>query len=505
MRHITRAVGAGNPGWWKTVCAVCVVCAATAIALPAQTFTTLHSFDGTDGANSSGAFVQGLDGNLYGTTGDGGVGVILGGGTVFKITPTGALTTLYNFCSETNCTDGEGPAAGLALAADGKFYGTTLAGGVNNEGVGTVFKISPTGTLTTLYSFCAQMYCFDGEYPEAGLILATNGNFYGTTWLGGFSRACGGPCGTVFKITPTGTLTTLESFDYGDGADPEAGLVQGLDGNFYGTTSYGGAEGYGTVLKITPGGTLTTLHSFDDTDGAIPLASLLQASDGNFYGTTNGGGVHGACVHGCGTVFEITPTGALTTLHTFCTQSKCPDGSSPIAGLVQGTDGNFYGTTYGGGAGEACRSGCGTLFKITPTGTLTTLHSFHGAADGDHPYAGLTQATSGAFYGTAYEGGTNSMCTYQYGCGTVFTLNAGLGPFVESLPALGKEGTGVEILGTNLAGATSVTFNGTPAVFTVVSPSLISTSVPVGATTGFVKVKVPGGTLTSNAPFRVRP
>jgi len=263
--------------------------------------------------------------------------------------------------------------------------------------------------------------------------------------------------------------------------------VQATNGNFYGTTEIGGADGYGTVFKITPKGALTTLYSFcaqlNCTDGATPYAGLVQATNGNFYGTTFNGGADGY-----GTVFRITSRGTLRTLHSF----DGTDGASPIAGLVQATNGNFYGTTEIGRA-----NGEGTVFEITPRGTLTTLHSFAGA-DGAFPFAGLAQDTDGNFYGTAYQGGTAND-------GTVFSLSVGLGPFVETLPTSGKVGAKVIVLGTNLTGATSVTFNGTAATFTVVGNSEITTTVPTGATTGTVEVTTPKGTLQSNVPFRVTP
>ena len=229
-------------------------------------------------------------------------------------------------------------------------------------------------SLTTLHMFAG--YPSDGGVPDAGVVQATDGNFYGTTYTGGASGNCQGGCGTIFKITSAGTLTTLHSFTWYDGASPVGALVQGSDGNLYGTTYGGGAEPrVGTVFKITPGGTLTTLYSFcaqaNCTDGQQPYAGLVRGSDGNFYGTTLEGGANTGCSLGagsCGTVFKITPGGALTTLHSFCAQAGCADGGNPYAGLVQGSDGNFYGTTFERGA-----NGYGTVFKITPAGTLTTL------------------------------------------------------------------------------------------------------------------------------------
>ena len=237
--------------------------------------------------------------------------------------------------------------------------------------------------------------------------------------------------------------------------------------------------------------TFTTLQSFDLTHGADPYAGLVQATDGNLYGTTVGGGAKNY-----GTVFRIAPSGTLATLYSFCSKSGCTDGGSPYSGLVQATDGNFYGTTLRGGA-----RGVGTVFKITPSGTLTTLYSFCskiGCTDGEYPEAALVQDTNGTFYGTTRTGGAHNY-------GTVFSLSVGRGPFVETQPTSGKVGAAVKILGTNLTGATSVTFNGTAAVFKVVSSSEITTTVPAGATTGKVKVVTPHGTLFSNVPFRVLP
>jgi uncharacterized repeat protein (TIGR03803 family) len=502
MKRIVNALS--NLNWGKRAYAVSVLCAATAITLPAQTFTTLHSFDGTDGYLPAAGLVQATNGDFYSTTTSGGTNGI---GTVFKITPSGTLTTLYSFCN-VDCTDGYFPAAGLVQATNGDFYGTTLNGGASSncaDGCGTIFKVTPSGTLTTLYRFDGT----DGYFPAAGLVQATNGDFYGITTYGGANDNCeyGGVtvgCGTVFKITPSGTLTTLYSFcaqsGCTDGESPAAGLVQATNGDFYGTTGHGGAYGHGTVFKITPRGTLTTLYSFCTQsgcpDGAYPNG-LVHATNGNFYGTTAGGGTS-PFLPGAGTVFKITPGGTLTTLYNFCSQSGgvCPDGIDPLAALVQATDGDFYGTTYEGGANLS-----GTVFKITPSGTLATLYSFcaqSGCTDGIGPLAALVQDTNGDFYGTTYYGGAA-------GDGTVFRLSVGLCPFVKTRPHFGKVGAAVKILGTDLTGATSVSFNGTPVTSLTVnsSGSAISTTVPVGATTGFVTVTTPTGTLKSNVKFRV--
>lgn len=304
--------------------------------------TTLHLFTGSDGYQPTGGLVLGMDGDFYGTTSQGGAHI---GGTIFKITSAGNFTTLYNFCSQPACADGTSPDyAALILGVDGNFYGTTAGGGTS--GKGTVFKISPNGTLTTLYSFsgspdgelpiaaliqgtngklygttyqggafengivfevtpsgnesvlynfCSQPNCVDGAWPEAALIQASNGNFYGTTLQGGNIGV-----GTIYQLTPAGMLTTLYSFG-AVGGNPTSALVQARNGDFYGTV-LNGEEG---VIEITPSGELTILHNFDITDGDNPYPGLVQDTNGTFYGTTLDGGTSNACSYGCGTVFSI--------------------------------------------------------------------------------------------------------------------------------------------------------------------------------------------------------
>jgi uncharacterized repeat protein (TIGR03803 family) len=465
------------------------------------TFTTLVNFDVTNGFYPEGPLVQGTDGNLYGTTLLGGTN---GGGTVFKTTPSGTLTTLYNFCSLPNCADGAGPNAALVLSTDGDFYGVTLGGGAT--GNGTVFRVTPKGVLTTLYNWCSLPNCADGSFNfiqnQGTLIQGKDGYFYGATSLGGTSGPGSGE-GTVFKLSPSGTLTTLHTFciqsGCPDGLYPN-GLILASDGNFYGTTA-------GTVFKITPGGTFTTLDNFcsqlNCADGSGSFAPLIQAADGNLYGTTTYAGTGAACqnVYNCGTVFKITLAGVLTTVYNFCSQANCADGGFPAAPLAQGTDGNFYGTTSFGGANDD-----GTIFKLTQEGVLTTLYNVdapliaNGLAGN-----GVIQDTNGNFYGTIFDGGiANSSCFFGTGCGTFFELAVGLGPFVELLPASGKFGERVTILGTDLTGATNVSFGDRKAPFKVISPTEIETRVPGDADTGFVTVTTPSGTLKSNVKFRVR-
>lgn len=437
----------------------------TAVVSRAQTFTFLFSFNGSDGGEPQNiSLVQGSDGNLYGTTGS----------SVFRITPLGALTNLDNLTPP----NGYFSTASLIQATDSNLYGTTEEGGAHNGG--TIFKVTPDGIVTTVYNFCSKPECADGQQPDAGLTQGRDGSLYGTTQLGGISGD-----GTVFKMTLGGKLTTLDSLCpqgnctvTGSGT----GLAEATNGSFYGST-------ISSIFRMTPAGELTTILNFQNSDAIA--SALVQATDGNFYGTS----VSGGNSRNAGTLFRLTPTGVMTTLYTFCSVfvgGSCLDGVAPYGSLIQATDGNLYGTTYEGGAKSA-----GTIFKITLDGKLTTLYSFcvqTNCDDGEWPFGGLAQATNGRFYGTTWGGGT-----YNYG--TVFSLSTGLRAFVKTLPVSAAVGRAVTILGTDLTDTTGVTFNGTPARFTVVSGSEITTTVPAGATAGYVTVTTQSRKLTSNVPF----
>jgi uncharacterized repeat protein (TIGR03803 family) len=524
--RITEDFSMMKPNRWKMDCIVFLIFAATALAAQAQTFTNLAEFNLDNGANPQFvSLVQGVDGGFYGTTQNGGNSAGTencsnyngGCGVVFKVTPTGTLTALYSFCAGNNssCFDGAYPESGLALASNGDLYGTTSE--LGSHGGGTVFKITPGGALTTLYSFCTPHCGGAPARPQAPLIQGSDGNFYGATPYGGHVNCNDDSvgCGTLFQMTPQGAVTKVYRFcaksNCPDGYIPYAGLVQGADGNFYGTTSEGGTNGDGTIYKVTPRGRLTTLYNFCSqpscSDGGSPYGGLIQATDGNFYGATAFGGNSNCSGSGCGTIFKITSTGTFATFYTFCSQPNCADGSTPTAGLIQATDGNLYGATAAGGADlidcrwDSATDGCGTIFQITLGGTLTTLHSFSNT-DGANPEGGLLQATNGTLYGTTNQGGLQ--CIYGGSpCGTIFSVDMGLGPFVAFVRNPAKVGQAFGILGQGFTGTTGVSLNGTPASFTVVSDTFIKATVPAGATTGDVTVITPSGTLTSNVPFHV--
>ena len=488
----------------------------TAQSAPAQTFTVLDDFNSTDGGDASATLVQATNGNLYGTTPEGGAA---GAGNIYYVTPSGTLTSIYSFCLQgtppSDCPDGYRPLPALIQASNGDLYGTTLGGGANHEG--SVFKITTGGSLTTLYSFCSLSGCVDGIQPYGPLFQASNGDLYGTTSFDGANSGWG----TIFKMTLTGKLTTIVNFAYTPGGNmPAGGLIEATNGDLYGMTPTGGGYGdctysCGTVFKITAAGKITYLHNFcflsGCADGGSPQGALIQASNGNFYGTTSVGGANGY-----GTVFEITPAGKLTTLYSFCSVSACADGSSPRSTLIQATDGNLYGTTeYGGyfysGPDGYCGAsyGCGTMFEITTAGKLTTLYSFcaiSGCTDGFFPTSGLTLDTNGTFYGATPVGGTINCPAEGGGCGTLFSLSTGLGPFVALRTISGKEGSKIGILGQGFSGSSVVEFGGTPASTIVLTgATFITATVPAGALTGSVTVTTGSTTLTSSLPFSVLP
>ncbi|HTS17879.1 MAG TPA: choice-of-anchor tandem repeat GloVer-containing protein [Verrucomicrobiae bacterium] len=390
----------------------------------AQTFSTLYDFgspsDGTNGTFPN-CLIVGTDGNLYGTAAGGGTN---GSGTAFKLTTEGTFTLIHTFCNTIVCPGAPEEPNGLVQGTDGILYGTTSLGGANNEGA--VFKLTTQGTFSTLYSFCTLTNCLDGSTPKVPLILGSDGNFYGTTTGGGSNDE-----GTVFRITPQGTLTTIYEIpnSLAVGAITQVPIYQGSDSNFYGISDTGGTEGDGLVFQLTSQGTFTAIYNFCTAtntenpcaDGSSPLAPLIEVG-GNLYGTTRGGGL-GAN----GTVFSMPldglPAGSLIPFASFCNGGCASgEGQDPTSALVFGSDSNFYGTT----------SRVEGLFQLTPEGALTMIHDFctvtnggndcvDGAIETDHPAAAIVQGHDGKLYGVTDEGGLK-------GDGVVFKLDMGLGP-----------------------------------------------------------------------------
>jgi uncharacterized repeat protein (TIGR03803 family) len=414
----------------------------------------------------------------------------------------------------------QGPEGTPAQGRDGKLYGTAY--GLTS---GAIFRLATNGPLNQLFALNGT----DGANPSSGVTLASDGNFYGTTMFGGSAGV-----GVLFKLTPGGNYTILHEFAGGaDGAYPEGSplqasdgnlygtthglpgsctvykysklgiysvlatlastdgsglegpLLQGSDGNLYGTASQGGANGFGTIFKMTTTGTVISHYSFTGHgDGAAPIGGLIQGTDGNFYGMAGGGGKYTF-----GTIFKITPKVAFSTLYSF--QGGPGDGAFPGSGLVQGTDGNLYGATVSGGI-----DGYGTVFQVSTSGAYRLLYSFQ-AATGEVPLTALLQDTSGKFYGSAGGGGAN-------GYGTIFSLDMGLGPFVTFVVPVGRAGQAAQILGQGLTGTTSVTFNGVAATsFKVLADTYMTAVVPSGATTGPVVVTTPTGSLKGNKNLRI--
>jgi uncharacterized repeat protein (TIGR03803 family) len=454
-----------------------------ASCVEAQTYTVLGNFVGFNGSTPLfGNLAQARNGNYYGTA-------LLGGkndfGNIFEVISTGKLNSIsvYSFCSLPACADGAFPQQAPFLASDGLLYGVTPSGGSSNN-AGTIYKMTVGGKLTTLYSFCPTLPCSDGFAP-GGLVQASNKNFYGVAANGGAYGV-----GTFFEITSTGQFRVLHNFcnqpGCTTGSIPSASPIQALNGNLYGTTQSGGFHAGGVVYQITPAGLYKALYNFcsqaNCADGSSPVASLVQDAKGNLYGTTTYGGSFGN-----GTVFEITPSNQYIVLHSF--SGIGTDGEFPLSSVTLANDGNLYGTTNNGDS-------AGNIYQISPDGTYTSYHPFCVSTCGYGAGYGLLQATNGVFFGATANGGTHNE-------GVAYSFFNNLAPLVKTVPVAGKVGASVTILGNGLTGSTSVTFNGVPATFSVKTDTYITATVPAGASTGTVSVSTPSATLKSNPQFVV--
>jgi uncharacterized repeat protein (TIGR03803 family) len=438
-------------------------------AFATGTYTELYNFDcANDGCDplQPALLAQGQDGVLYGTLQSG--TSQSQDGTIMSYVPGGAESTLYRFQG----TDGDHPESGLTLGFDGAFYGTTSNGGT--DGKGTVFKVSD-GTVTILHDFTDGT---DGAYPWAPPVQTPDGNIYGVTDVGTNP-------GLVYRITPGGKFSTIAALP----SNTIAPLVMGTDGNFYGTTQYGGTFNRGTVFRLSVKGKMKIIHSFDPThEGGVPIGPVMIGADGKFYGTTSGGGTHSD-----GIVYQLAPSGAYRVLHNF---QGATEGDSSAEGLVQGSDKYLYSVMPAGGA-----NGFGTLYRINTSGTrFQILHQFDNPT-GSYPTATPTLHTNGTIYGSTTNGGGGE----NGASGVIFSFTNGLRPFVSLQLWAGKEGTSVGILGQGFSTATGVEFGNAAANYTVISDTYMIATVPNGAQTANVTVFEPGRDLTTLRKFKVTP
>ena len=468
-----------HPLKWLHLSILPLLCILATSFANAQNFSVLYDFD-WPGKNdptwftSTAMLAQGRDGNIYTTS-------VLGGpvdlGTVFSMTPSGVLSVPLAFSYQAGGSD---PESGLILGRDGNFYGAVgyVYNAVACNGLGSIFKITPKGVLTYLYTF-----------PTTGTVGAPyqvlqgqDGNFYGGTPTS--YDVCGVITNaTIFKLTPSGTLTTLLETNVPVGVYVLA--FQATDGLFYGFD----ATNPGSIFRISPSGVFKILYQFDGTHGGQPVG-LTLGTDGNFYGTTKQGGSDND-----GVIFKLTPTGQFSVLHTF---GSAMDAWVPQSGVVQANDGYLYGVTPTGGA-----SNNGAIYRISPDGTgYSVLYSFDGVSAAS-PGAALLQHTNGIFYGLSFGGGLT--CWYNQKCGTFYSFDMGLNPSVSLVVNFGKVSSPVQILGQGFKTASKVSFGAATANFKVISDSYMTATVPSGATTGAVTITTIGATLTSNKTFRVTP
>jgi uncharacterized repeat protein (TIGR03803 family) len=453
---------------------------AIAVAAPAQTVSTLYQFSSGSNPNYPvGVMAQGQDGNFYGVT--------LSGngccqGVIYKISSGGALTSLHSMAQSDGTT-----CSGLTLGTDGNFYGTCQNGGANNYG--TLFKVTAAGALTVLHNFAAQGSTSDGCIPYVPPIQASNGDFYGTTAFCGADNY-----GTVYKLTLAGAYSMLYSFQ-GPPNDTVLpyGLIEGTDGDLWGVGN-GWIISGGGIFKITLAGKESLVYTFQPnsdgeyTDGESPSANLIQGSNGDFYGTTEEGGSANE-----GTIFQLTAGGKETVLYSFPNQT---DGAYPTLPLTQGPNGLLFGAATDCAGGGCSQAG---LFDITTKGAYKNLYLYPLVCSNcGQPEAPLLLSTNGTFYSTTEQGGT--------GVGSFYSLSNGYRPFISLVNVTsGAEGARVGILGQGFSSKSVVEFGGTKATIAKLTGTYILATVPTGALTGDVTVTTGSTVLSTTASYKITP
>jgi uncharacterized repeat protein (TIGR03803 family) len=452
-----------------------------AIPAQAQTPTTLHGFRqvATDACEPEDNIVQGRDGNMYG------VGVGCGTnntGAVYKISPAGAESVVFNFPSNWSFCF-----SGLTLGSDGNFYGTCFT---NPGGNGGIFKLTPAGVFTDVHDFTGVSGDTEPVYAP---IQATDGNFYGTTGDYPFS------CGNIYQLTPAGVYKNLHTFS-GSDCGPASSLFQGSDGNLYGTL-YACAlngSGPGCVYKITTAGVFKEIYGFASSTGDLPCTGVIQGKDGKLYGATNQGGANNS-----GNIYKLTGAGVHTDLHDFnnTTDASCGDNvGRTTVNLLQVTDGNFYGVNGINGP-----SGSGSIYKLTSANVFTAFLFPNPPVDGDAPLSTLIQNTNGLVYGTTATGGPTSCSPCQ---GVFFSVSTGDAAFVNLEPTQKTAivGAKVGMFGQGFKSTSVVKFGGVASTSVTLSgTTYLTAAVPVGAQTGAVTVTTGSTTLTSPQTFKVKP
>src|SRR6204780_818328 len=450
---------------------------AMAIAAPAQTVNTIYKFSsGTNPNLPVGVMAQGQDGDFYGITQSGGGRANLG--AIYKISSKGAITSLYPLAQSDGTT-----CSGLPLGTDGNFYGTCKNGGTNDYG--TLFKVTSAGVLTVLHNFAAQGSTSDGCIPYAPPIQASNGDFYGTTSFCGANNY-----GTVYKLTLAGAYSLLYSFQGPpDDTVLPLGLIEGTDGDLWGLGN-GWIISNGGVFKITLAGKESLVYTFTgEPDGAGPYTNLIQGSNGDFYGTTEEGGSAQE-----GTIFEVTAAGKETVLYSFPNQT---DGAYPTLPLTQGPNGLLFGAATDCAGGGCSQAG---LFDITTKGAYKNLYLYPLVCSNcGQPEAPLLLSTDGTFYSTTEQGGT--------GVGSFYSLNNGYSPFISLVNVTsGAEGAQVGILGQGFSSSSVVKFGGTEATTTkLTGTTYILATVPAGALTGDISVTTGSTVLSTTASYKITP